>query len=375
MRFLWWFIGLSICCFSCTKHPAEPAAVITKRSTVFVADDSTLYALDAVTGLKRWETKTGASNTVSVPAVDTGMVFVSYNDSNLYAFDAKTGVKKWVFRAGGRIDASPTIANGIVYVGSSDLNIYALDAFTGAKKWQYYTYCEKILSGPVVTVSNGVLYFGTPLCGVGIDHLMARDAQTGAKIWSVAFTYNSGVITKPKVADGILFVSPQRGAFYALDAQTGKQKWAFSPERSDGGYDLSVPAIGQNMVYVSKYRSLYALDETTGEQKWQFTVKENYYARSPSFSAGVVYVHDGMALYALDAITGTVKWTTTIDGSFLSNPAVANGFVYVSGTDKNFYAFDAATGEKKWTFKTSGLVYPSPTVLDATGKVHGVYAD
>ena len=55
-------------------------------------------------------------------------VFVGNYDHNLYALDAATGVKKWESATGGEIYSSPSVANGIVYVGSNDKKLHAFDA-------------------------------------------------------------------------------------------------------------------------------------------------------------------------------------------------------------------------------------------------------
>jgi len=60
-------------------------------------------------------------------------VYVGGDDKMLYAIDAVTGMKKWAFATGERIFPSPTVAGGVVYVGSSDKKLYAIDAVTGMK--------------------------------------------------------------------------------------------------------------------------------------------------------------------------------------------------------------------------------------------------
>ncbi len=42
-----------------------------------------------------------------------------------YAVDAVSGTKKWAFQTGGSTDSSPAVVDGVIYVGSSDQNLYA----------------------------------------------------------------------------------------------------------------------------------------------------------------------------------------------------------------------------------------------------------
>ena len=88
-----------------------------------------------------WSYTTG-SEIQSSPAVAGGLVYVGSADHKLYALDAVTGARKWSYTTGGPITySSPAVANGVVYVGSfyGDDKLYALDAVTRALKWSYTT--------------------------------------------------------------------------------------------------------------------------------------------------------------------------------------------------------------------------------------------
>jgi outer membrane protein assembly factor BamB len=90
-----------------------------------------VYALDAVTGSKRWS-YTAGSFVTSAPAVANGVVYVGsarYRPgsvaSNVYALDASTGAKLWSYTASSWVIASPALADGMVYVGSANHKVYA----------------------------------------------------------------------------------------------------------------------------------------------------------------------------------------------------------------------------------------------------------
>jgi outer membrane protein assembly factor BamB len=61
----------------------------------------------------------------SSPAVAGGVVYIGSYDDTLYALDAVTGARKWSYTTGNWITSSPAVANGVVYVGSWDDTIYA----------------------------------------------------------------------------------------------------------------------------------------------------------------------------------------------------------------------------------------------------------
>jgi hypothetical protein len=104
-----------------------------------------------------WIYNTGGS-IYSSPAVANGVVYVGSFDKKLYALDAMTGVKKWSYPTGGSIYSSPAVANGMVYVGSWDKKLYALNTTTGALRW-YKTTGSYIFSSPAV--AKWMLYVGS----------------------------------------------------------------------------------------------------------------------------------------------------------------------------------------------------------------------
>jgi len=69
----------------------------------------------------------------SSPAVAEGLVVAGSEDKKVYAIDAATGVEKWNFTAKGPVNASPVIVGNRVYVGclSDDGEFYVLDLKTG----------------------------------------------------------------------------------------------------------------------------------------------------------------------------------------------------------------------------------------------------
>jgi eukaryotic-like serine/threonine-protein kinase len=202
------------------------------------------------------------------------------------------------------------------------------------------------------------------------------------------------------------------GAFYAVDAETGKQRWRFetagerqftykglhglqpSGQRMPDPWDfyLSSPAVFDGAVYFgSGDGNVYALDAATGALKWRFPTGDAV-PGSPAVANRLVLVGswDG-SLYALAAASGKLKWRfqggtdpqTGNQQGFQSSPAVVGGVLYVGCRDSNLYAIDAATGKRKWAFSNHGSwVLPSPAVHEGqvyfgtsdTGLLHVVDA-
>jgi outer membrane protein assembly factor BamB len=104
-----------------TRGAVESSPAVANGIVYVGSDDNNLYALNATTGAKLWNTTGGGS-----PAVANGIVYVGSDDNNLYAFNATTGAKLWNYTTGGAVESSPAVANGVVYVGSEDGNVYAI---------------------------------------------------------------------------------------------------------------------------------------------------------------------------------------------------------------------------------------------------------
>ena len=394
-----------------------PTLINSPKATVSpatgVAQDFTKAVTYTVTA-EDGTTKSYSTNITIEKPVDGGTVYIGNFGGTFYAIDALSGIKKWEFKAGGEIQSSATVANGIVYFGCNDKKLYALDAATGAKKWEFLTNATFKTSVPMYV--NGVIY-------VGSGHVFAIDALKGTKIWEMQVDtfYDYDVECSVTVVDGILYGSVRGGAgtylgLFALDATTGTRKWSkttgtpvtesspavynglvyagseldgiqafdistgmvklkdITPSGLSSGFSRSSPTIVNGIAYIGAIFSgkFYAIDATTGKIRWEFLAPKGVDS-SPIVSNGIVYFgcNDGK-LYALDATTGNKKWEflTTSFNYIESSPTVANGLVYVGSEDKKIYALDMTTGVKKWEFLSNERFFgSSPSVVDKDGKV------
>ena len=298
-----------------------------------------LVAVNARTGQKLWEFASGVY--AASPVVEDGAVFAAYGNGGkeidgfrggFRAIDLKTGKEKWNRRTTSDTERnSPTVHAGTVYLVSHDAVVWALDARTGKEKWQFRFLDEAAPMVTSPTLDNGTIYFGAA------GHYQGKNA-------------------KPYL--------------YAVDAETGREKWKVSipsePGRSTSGSVkmLDAPAVAQNTIYLgSDSNRLYALDAKSGALKWSFEAGGR--VTSPAVGEGLVFFgSNDRFLHALDSLTGREKWKIATDGNGVSVPSVARGVVYFGGgaTPKTglgnyVYAVDAASGAVKWKFETD---QPSP---------------
>lgn len=231
--------------------------------------------------------------------------------------------------------------------------------------WKFWT-GKSLRSSPAVL--DGTVYVG-----VLPRYLYALDAQTGQQKW---FFEAGDRVSSPAVSDGMVYFGSDDGNLYALDARTGQQMWKFNT----GVLFVSCPAVsGRTVYFVSADGVLYALDSRSGQQEWSFQTDQWVdFNSSPAVSDGVIYFStdgEGGSLYAVDATSGQQKWKLSkvpvnARWSFSSPPAVSDGVVYVGSDDCYLNAADIQTGRLKWHFRT-GEGAPSSAAVPSSAAISG----
>jgi outer membrane protein assembly factor BamB len=186
--------------------------------------------------------------------------------------------------------------------------------------------------------------------------------------------------------DGVVYIASLSGHLFAIDQQTGTEKWKFKSSMPIA----SLPAIADGVLYfVSSAGSLAALDIATGQPKWVFAAEyerkfeakglhgypsaaqtipdaRDVFTSSPAVANGKVFFGSGDGnIYAVDAKSGILQWKFATRDVVHASPAVAGGIVYIGSWDGVLYALDATTGRKKWDYPTSkSWVNGTPAVRD-----------
>ncbi|MER7793328.1 PQQ-binding-like beta-propeller repeat protein [Streptomyces sp. NPDC097640] len=323
-----------------------PTTFTVADGVLYVATKSTVTALDARTGRKRWDGP--AEFSPQQPAVADGTVYVGGlgGHSGLWALDAH-GRKKWTFPSEELVDSRPAVTGGIVYFASRDKHVYAVHADSGRKVWSH-PLGDEISCSP--TVADGTVYIG---CDGQDKALYALDAASGAKKWAFrvgdGFTADNTVNPTPVVSGGLVYAIADDLTLYAIHADRGTKKWSVPL----GGESLHLAG---DTLYVGSGNELglvHALDPSTGNTKW--THKEDLstpISTQLAVAGGMVFVGntedpDG-TVHAFDTDDGTERWSTPTwtgksEGRLGDDVVAAYGFVYVTTAD-GVVALDAATG-------------------------------
>ena len=311
---------------------------------------------------------------IGSPTVLGQTVYVGSGDGRLYALDRMTGTRKWAFDAGNAIPSSPAAGGGAVYFGTRDGHFFAIDAASGKQRWKFATGALMPWpwgheSGDVYT-SSPAFIDGTVYFGAGDGRVYAVDAASGKEKWHGQTA--GRVRTSPAVDASQVYAGSADGRVYAFDRATGAQKWKFETEgvklfSGDFGYDRrtvqSSPAVANGTVFIGARDGwIYAIDAATGKERWRFDHKISWINTSPAVIDGVVYAgsSDGQFVQALDAASGKELWRATT-GTTWSSPAVAGSMVYAGDGQGRLNAIDRTSGKVLWSFRTGSSVHSSPT--------------
>lgn len=218
--------------------------------------------------------------------------------------------------------------------------------------WTYPMTSTDVNPGHVyggVVLHDGVLYMAG-----GLGMVFAIDADTGAQRWPAPFDTGSNIRiwSLPAVTDTLVIVASQDHHLYAIDKETGTLRWKYP---ADGDAEIGTlagsPATYGDTVYVGSFDGyLYAVD-LNGRLKWKFQAQGRIWD-PPAESNGLLYFGDLSGhVYALDAATGQpAGWpqAAKVDGGVRATPLVHDDVIYV-GTDRALvYALDRANGRPIW---------------------------
>lgn len=288
--------------------------------------------------------------------------------SHVSPYDHRPPYKRlWQVDAHDTLEFPPTIGYGRVYLAQQKGLFFALDAKTGKVDWRK-SLGRCAASSP--TIGKGVIYqayMATVPCDEGKPgsdgFLVAWDADTGKERWRFK---TLPIESSPLLRNDTLYVGSWDNKVHAIDARTGRQKWAFE---ADEQVNTSA-AYWKGTIYIaSDGGTLYALDAGSGKLRWsaqsnaRFGTREFWYA-SPTVAYGRVYIgNTNGEMYSFGARSGKLLWARPLGTYIYGAAAVYKRKVFVGTYDGHFYALDAATGDVKWEIDAGGAVHAAPTVV------------
>lgn len=202
----------------------------------------------------------------------------------------------------------------------------------------------------------------------------AVDGRTGKVAWSK--NYRRCSAASPTAHAGVVYAAYMhplpcakhlpgaRGFVIALNARTGRELWSFRA----GAVESSPLLVGKTLFFGSWDRKVYAVDIRTRKLRWSYTTDDRVVA-APAYDDGTLYAAtNGGRVYAFDSHTGRLRWRASSFARFgrreyfYATPTVAYGRVYAASTDGYVYSFGARSGRLIWAQRAGTYVYTAPAV-------------
>lgn len=335
------------------------------------SNEKPVYKLDGI----KYKFHTGGA-VRSTPAVANGLVYFGSGDGYFYAIDSKSGAEKWKFKTGAAVHSSPAVTAVAAYFTSRDNNLYAVSAFTGKLLWKYNlgkdlgdeNYWDNYGSSPII--DKGALYIGG-----GSGYLFAFNINAQKLLWK----YNAGARIKTAVAvsgNHVVF-GANSGYVISVDKATGKLQWQFASDgvkysfesgNNDRKSIFCNPAIADGVVITGgRDGVVYAIDLETGKEKWRNDHKGPWILGA-AIKNKTAYIACGSdyLVQALDLNTGAEKWKFKAPSAIFSSISIVGDMLYFTDVDVsgNLHAVDAATGVEKWCFPIGNKSFCTPVVKD-----------
>ena len=234
-------------------QPIAGGLLVAQGKVYFGCSDGRVYALDAATGDRQWESFKTGDKIWSTPVIDGDTLFIGSFDKKLYALNAADGSKKWEFETEGAIVSTPLVYDNTVYIGSFDRYLYAVDTTDGSLRWKFM----------------GENWF-----------------------WAKPVAYNNTV-----------YAGSLDGKVYALDVRNGDKVAEFSLESP---ISSSLVMVNSSIIFASRTGVIYTIDTGSNKLRQLADIEEEVYGPL-CVSGGVVYIHtQDLMLHRVNANTGAI---------------------------------------------------------------------
>ncbi len=217
-------------------------------------------------------------------------------------------------------------------------------------------------SWPGVSVDQDIAYVAYN------QHVYAVDINTGLEKWRFPAEGNNNTTfyAPPALSpDNQLIVGGYNNTLYSLNPETGQESWTFTD--ATDRYIGSALVTEKGIYAPNANATLYALD-TTGKLQWQFTTDEPQWAQPTSDPDCTCIYLSSMdhRIYSIDSQDSSLNWQTEpLGGSIVGSPMLSSEDVLYTGTfNSEILALDASNGQILWRSTTGNWVWGGPKLYD-----------
>lgn len=273
----------------------------------------------------------------------------------------------------------PLVVKGLVIVGTDKGELRAYGCKDGKLAW-CHEHGQRIFHAPA---SDGERVFFTSQQG-----LTAVAAKDGAKVWSFERRACDGP-TLALAKLGLVYVGGHDGQLYALDAKTGKQRWAsdfladappdrpgFPGERARLATTKARPSeltSDGEALYLSVFDQsrVVAVSAKAGKRLWALQAGGWVYGGAVATAKHVYFGSYDKFVHCLDKKTGKPVWKYKTNGRIASGGALDGTNVYIASCDGNLYCLGQSDGKKRWHFPTDPSPGGRPSAIYSTPVLRG----
>ncbi len=207
---------------------------------------------------------------------------------------------------------------------------------------------------------------GVAVLGTNAGRVFALDARTGRVRW--ARRLGGYIAATPAIAFGRVYVAAMDGSLTCYRLADGKVIW----QATTGGSPIeSSPLVIGNQLYFGAWNgTLYSYDVRTGKPRWRFQAAGQIKG-SAAQAGGLVVVGDyGGEVHGVSRASGSAVWTYTGGRRFYGGPAVSGDDLVIGDVGGAIISLNARTGAERWRVSTGGAyVYSSPAIADGVAYV------
>jgi len=296
---------------------------------VYVTSGNSLHVVSRK-GEKQWAYDAGAASRSTV-AIAESVIYV-LADNGLHALNMK-GQRLWLFETS---DGPFEVAGQTMGWGEGD----------HVDPWAWYRSAPQVVGGYVVFGNRHGTY--------------ALVAKTGELKWHT----NTGTThTRPIHHEGLVIVGSWDNYLYALNIEDGSEAWKVESRLPGGemagwlgweGFNLD-PVIDNGVIYAgNRGTHFYAIDANTGNEKWSWKHPSSWVGSAAIVSDGVIYfgMSDGNSLVGMQV--GMGNQTLLFNNRFLNfaRPQANRERVFLASLSGELFEIERSTGKGQRIFAT-----------------------
>ena len=213
-------------------------------------------------------------------------------------------------------------------------------------------------ANPKLPIENWPLFRGGPLAqGVSATKLPVKLTL----LWKKSYQADDEGFDATAIIDnGTVYLGGLNGPFYALDLETGNEKWRIP---SEVGFQASA-SIRKGLLYLGDLDGkFHCFDAATGKRKWVFAAQAQIDNGANFYKDRVIFGSQDATLYCLDAAGGKLVWKHAIADQIRCFPTIVANRGFVAGCDSQLYIIDLDQGKRIDGVPLEGPTACSPAIF------------